>query len=332
MTYEVNYQNWNGVFALPTDLVDQHLKLAGAVQLKVALWVFRQGQRCFTPEDAAQSLRLSTADVVDALQYWVAAGLFSESDAISPQPAQRSANYFEPILPETTASTPKSPTVVPRRQPKPTGKVFSERLKEAPDLALLMQEAQNILGKTISPSLGSTLLAAYDDYGLPVEVIIMLLQYVMSIGKISTNYIDAVAKGWAEEGIFSHDEAEKKLHMLSQLSISWRKIETVVGINHRSPSAREEQYTERWIYQWKFSLEMIREAYERCVNSTGKMTFSYMNKILERWYKNGIATPAQAKAEADARTKKRMEHTVQERTYDIDAFEELDFTGELTEQ
>jgi DnaD/phage-associated family protein len=192
-----------------------------------------------------------------------------------------------------------------------------------------MQEAQRILGRTISPALSSTLLAAHDDYGLPVEVLIMLLEYVKSIGKISTQYIDAVARGWADEEIFTHNDAEKKLHQLTEIAKAWRKIETVIGIDHRSPSSREEQYTDRWLFQWQFSLDMVREAYERCVDATGKMTMGYMNKILERWYKSGIVTVQQAREELEERSSKRTPSVSQERTYDIDAFDNMDFTNEL---
>ena len=50
------------------------------------------------------------------------------------------------------------------------------------------------MGRAISPALSSTLLMIHDDYGLPVEVIIMLLMYVKSIHKDNTSYIEAVAK------------------------------------------------------------------------------------------------------------------------------------------
>ena len=37
MEYKLNLGSWNSVFAVPSDIVDKHLKLAGAVQLKVLL-------------------------------------------------------------------------------------------------------------------------------------------------------------------------------------------------------------------------------------------------------------------------------------------------------
>ena len=73
---------------------------------------------------------------------------------------------------------------------------------------------------------------------------------------------------------------------------------------------------------------MVREAYERCVNATGRMQLGYINKILERWQKNHISTIQQAKAEQEERQKKRSSDA-QDRTYDLDAFDNMDFTTEV---
>ena len=43
--------------------------------------------------------------------------------------------------------------------------------------------------------------------------------------------------------------------------------------------------------------ELILLAYERCVNSKGKLSVSYMNGILSNWHKGGITTAEQANAE-----------------------------------
>ena len=187
-----------------------------------------------------------------------------------------------------------------------------------------MQEAQQILGRALSPALSSTLLMIHDDYGLPVEVIIMLLMYVKSIHKDNTSYIEAVAKNWAEEEINTHEKADEKLNQLSLIAKSWRCIEQVLGINHRSPSAKEEQYTHRWMHEWNFTTDMIREAYERCVNATGKLSLHYMNKILERWHKAGITTPKQAALEAGEKAAKEQEK--HKPTYDLEEYEKIDLS------
>ena len=59
-------------------------------------------------------------------------------------------------------------------------------------------------------------------------------------------------------------------------------------MEYRSPSKKEEECAYRWIKTYLFPEELIREAYERCVNNTGKMQMRYINAILEKWYSQGI--------------------------------------------
>ena len=258
------------------------------------------------------------------------AGFFSPKGTET-ETGKTKAKEISPFVPEPekpAEELPSAPLPI-RRRPKPTGIYLSERITQSEEIAFLMQEAQRILGRTISPAMSGTLVAAHDDYGLPVEVIVMLLVYAKEIGKCHTHYIDAAARGWSEECIFTHDLAEQKIRQLSELTRTWNKIETALGMTHRAPSAKEEQYVRRWTTEWRFSVEMIREAYDRCADATGKLSFGYMNKILERWQKNNIHTVEDAREEAKKRSAKKAAQAAGERTYDIDAFDAMDFTNEI---
>lgn len=194
-------------------------------------------------------------------------------------------------------------------------------MKESTEIACLMQSAQEILGRLISGGDSATLLMIHDDFGLPSDVIIMLLQYAVSIGKSSMRYIEKVAINWADEEILTHEKAEEKLAQLSERQKAWRTVEQAVGISHRSPSAREEELCTAWVEQWKFTPDMIQEAYNRSVDSIGKFSASYMNKILERWHKNGIVTTKQAEQEKMERSASRKPAKNRNLTFDIDEYE-----------
>ena len=66
-----------------------------------------------------------------------------------------------------------------------------------------------------------------------------------------------------------------------------------------------------------FGEEMIAEARERCVNATNKLSFPYINKVLESWASNRIFTVAQL--EADKKPSKVKESS----SFDIDEFDEF---------
>ncbi len=316
MNFSLNLGAWNAVFAVPCALVDQQIKLAGALQLKVLLWALRHAGEPLATEDAAKALGASPADINDAMRYWIETGLLTEGGgALSPGQASARAPFADPE-PPTGEAAPEPPA--PKRIPKPDGVFIAERIGQSEEIAFLMQESQQILGRPISPGLSSTLLLLHDDYGLPSDVILMLLQYVKSRGKDNTNYIEAAGRNWAKEGVNTHEKVEEKLRRLSEVSAAWQKVQQVLAMEPRSPSAREEQYASRWLLEWKFPPSMVREAYERCVNATGKLSFGYMNRILERWRREGVATPEDAAREQEA---KAARSETRQPTYDLDEYE-----------
>ncbi len=343
MKFSINLGAWNSVFAVPSQVVDQHLKLAGGVHLKVLLWLLRHADREVDTADLSKALGVSNADIKDAVRYWADAGLIADFScdcdhaALAPAPipsaqttdAQQDAANTPSDQAEAKPEEP-APAEAAKKAPlhmkKPDTAYLTQRMAQSETVSYLMQEAQQILGRTLSPSLSSVLLMSHDDYGLPADVLIMLLMYVKSIHKDNTKYIEAVAKNWAQEEINTHEKADEKLRQLSAVASSWRSIEQALGMNHRSPSAKEEQYTQLWIHQWGFTIDMIRQAYERCVNATGERSLHYMNKILERWHKAGIATPEQAALEDSKKAAGNKAKNKNKATYDLEEYENTDLS------
>lgn len=335
MSFSINLGNWNSVFAVPCSVVDQHIKLAGSAQLKVLLWVLRHAGESFQTEDIAAALSMHPADVHDAMQYWVETGLIITKDTVL-----LPSNSFEPRTPTTpdTALPPTTPSVPAPTSPslsrplsrpqKPDSLHVAKRISEDSDLASMVQEAQMILGKTISNGDCATLLMLHDNDGLPVDVILMLLQYAVSIGKPSMKYIEKVGISWAEEEIDSHEKAEQKLRMLGEKQKAWKLVETTIGIDHRSPSTKEAETADRWVNQWSFSSAMIRLAYERCVDAKGKYIVGYTNSILKRWYQEGIQTVEQANAEKRSPKLSHPEDRYSP-SYNIDEYERTSIFDDL---
>lgn len=318
MEYRLHMGPWNSVFAVPTALVDRYLKLAGKEQLQVLLWMLRHGGEAFSPEALAQELALDQDAVLDALDYWQQEGLLASREGQLTPAAQPEAPQA-PAAPQASAQAPGLPPK--RRLVRPDTQHLAARMGESEEIRFLMQEAQATFGKTISPAMAATLLAMCDDYGLPVEVVVMLLHYAKDVGKTGTAYLDSVARDWAESGVFTLEAAEKKLQELEEHRQAWAKVQSAAGLPRRAPSRKEEDAAYRWVYQWKFTGEMLRAAYERCVDNTGKFNISYINKILEGWHKQG----ARNLQEVDALEAKKKEEREQGTSYDIDQLEKMSF-------
>ena len=108
MEYKMNLGSWNSVFAVPGDIVDKHLRLAGAAQLKVILWTLRHAGEEFTIDDISSALYMSAADVRDSMLYWKETGIICENEGVI-EPSQpeiiTAAKSSAPVesVPETAA-------------------------------------------------------------------------------------------------------------------------------------------------------------------------------------------------------------------------------------
>lgn len=342
MKYEMNLGAWNQVFAIPSAVVDRHLKLAGSAQLKVLLWLLRHAGTQNDPETIGQALGLDRADVCDAMQYWITAGLIHEENGAltPPEPVAEAATpVTAPAVPETIP-TPVSAVEgeevkkTPRRvtRPKQLNTLeIAERINNADEVRYMLDAAETIFARPLTTPEMGTLVNLYDWDGLPCDVIIMIIQYAVNADKCNMSYIEKMAVSWAAEGIDTHEKAEEKVRRLDERNQAWTRISRLFGIDKRPPSAAEAEAVSRWLGEWHFSDEMIREAYDRCVDSTGKIRFQYINKILERWNKQDIRTIEAARADIlekkPAKPKKPAAET-RDRSYDLEQFEEMALYGD----
>lgn len=333
MEYRLDVGLWNQVFAVPCALVDRHIKLAGKEQLQAILWILRHPESGFSPEELAQALGMPVDAALDCLDYWEDQGLLASSQgtlrpvpqpepavapvraaAPEPAPAAQEAEEHGPIE-QKKALPPK------KRLLRPDGEHLNARLQESEEIRNLMQEAEATLGKTLSPAMSALLLTVTDDYGLPVEVTVMLIHYAQEVGKTGTSYIDSVARDWAESGIFTLEAAEQKLQELSRRRLAWGKVASAAGLPKRSPSKKEEDAACRWVYEWGFSQEMLSAAYESCVDHTGKFSAAYMDKVLANWHGKGFRNPQ----DLEAAQREAQEKQAKSKSYDIDELEKMSF-------
>lgn len=332
MGININLGAWNGVFAVPNDVVDKYIRLATEKQLKVLLWLLRNAGSEYTAEEMAQALSVHPLDIGDYIQFWVNAGLLCKM----PQglaPAQRQAeNTIKPV-PEEKAdgqaqvqqekvkAEKKKPRALSRPQ-KPDSAYVAKRLSESGELSFLMEEAQVILGRPLSGGDSATLLMLHEDDGLPVDVILMILQYAVGEGKTAMRYVERVGADWASEDIDSVEKAEEKLRAIAGTKDAWRKVSRIFGLNSTgSPTKTQLECAGRWVNEWKYQEEMLRLAYETCVDTKGEYNLKYIDGIIKRWHSAGIMEPQ----DVENAKKPKKKETAQKRgtSYDIDELESL---------
>ena len=297
--------------ALPSDITDKYLKLASGTQIKTALWIFRHASEPIEPAAIAKKVGDSQANVEEALRYWASVGILN-----SEAPEIKQSRAAEPH--NATKQLPDLPTS------KPTYEQIKLRCKESPELELLFRELQQKLGKTIGYDGQSTFLMMYDSYGLPYEVIFMLVDYCVSVGKTSFNYMAKLAKDWGEREIDTIEKADEAISRLTVCQSVWSRLCAMTGIQNPRPTARQSQYLLAWVNDYKFSVEMIYLAYEEMANNCAKTSFAYINAVLTDWYQKGYKTPtdvenAKTAKPAEKRTKRQSKDSGG--SYDMTEFE-----------
>ncbi|MCL2446014.1 MAG: DnaD domain protein [Oscillospiraceae bacterium] len=310
-------QNLPASFAVPCDITDAHLKLARELELKVLLWLLRHNGTRELSELAAW-LGKSEEMLVEAAQYWVNKGVLKIAEPVEAATAASALSTKHLAL---------STNLPPAR---PTQQQILTRTHEDDNLRALFAEADKLLGRTLGYDGQCTLLMLHDHYGLPCEVIPMLLHYAKQVGKTNTAYWQAVGKDWAQRGIATLEQAAEQIEQLKANFDLWNALKARTGIAAPRPTDKQHAMLRKWTSDWKFGLDMIAAAYDEAAERTGKVSFSYMNKVLENWHAAGITTveqaaAAQAKFTQERKAKpKQSKQTMQSggfaTSYDMNAF------------
>lgn len=330
MEYKINPSVYSNMFPVPASLVDENIRLASVVQLKVLLYFFRHSMAGENPTapDIAKALFLDEADVSDSLIFWRERGLLicpddNVSVVLTPAPPE------EEPAPERRAeeTKPQLHTVAPIPISRPSHEQVAARLQECGQFRELFAEVQLKLGKTIGYDGQSVLIMLHDSYGLPVEVILMLVEYAKSLGKTSYSYLAKLGQKWSELEIDTIEEAERYITEQTGTDALWREFRDLSGVKNANPTAKQRRFFNIWRSEYGFDAEMIYSAYEISIERTEKMSLAYMDKILKSWHDSGVRTPADVEAEHSKWVESKKNPPAQSgqkqeanASYDLDAF------------
>lgn len=332
MSYSVNPSVFKSIFAVPTDIVDKHIRLANEHQLKVLLWILRSSPDNPDIDKMCSALKINKSDAHDYLQYWVLTGVLSSEQGEKAETVTAETKSAE----KTESTVYNKPKTEAQPAPsKPSSAEIAARLDESPEIGHLFNETQVKLGRTIGYDGQCTLLLVHDHYGLPTEVIFMMIDYCVSIGKTNYGYIEAVGKDWGTREIDTLDKAAEQISILRNTNSLWKDFASYVGNTNPRPTIKQTDYLRKWSNELKFGIEMIIHAYEEAANHTSKLSFSYMDKVLLSWHGKGYKTPSDVENGKEEQNggKQKFASTKPVKTntasYDLNKFEERSLHGEL---
>ena len=123
------------------------------------------------------------------------------------------------------------------------------------------------------------------------DIIEYLIEYCVEQGHTNMNYIEAVARNWHEQRLFSISAIKDYTTSRSKIVYS---VMRAFGLQNRGPSLKESEFIRKW--NRTFSTEMILKACEKTMTAVHNPSFEYTDSILMSWKQAGITTLEQVAA------------------------------------
>ena len=323
MDYHFETDSWGASFSFPWAAVGGHIKKCSEAQIKILLCIL--AGPAFTSSAVISDMSgYSETDVDEAVSYWSSLGVLRTNGAApvcALQPDDTThvfsgknepVSLVEAVRPTKTIAVDKKVTV------KYTQREMQQKAENDADLKALINEIQT-LQFSINGSELAKLIELYEYYKFDAPSIMLAADYCRSAGKCSIAYLYTVMVNWYNEGIHSYSDVEGAMIKAAERKAFENKIMRLFGMESK-PSKKQRAYIEEW-EKLGYNNELIEIAYNKCLDSKGKLSFSYIDGILKKWAGGGITTPEQVE-ESDKEFRSRRTYEAEDKSsYDLDEYE-----------
>ena len=220
--------------------------------------------------------------------------------------AQTAQGYPAPAADAVPAAAASSPAELPPRKPADFGK-----LRKDEEFTTLLYVLQRYLGIIFSQTNTDSVAYLYDTLGMSQDLLIYTAeicaerkQRAESEGRRAGDrdwfrYFEKTALRFHGKGIRTAEQAREDD---TRYRAAIFAVMNAFGKDCSYPGQAERNLIEKWYNDYGFSAEIIGEACSIVKLSTGGISYSYADKILNSWHEAGIRTVDQAK-EYEARRK-----------------------------
>lgn len=241
---------------IPAAAVERCLREANESQLKIYLYLLKNGANNPTVSSIADYFNYSEQDVKRALRFW---NKKTES-----------------------AKAPAGGNVVEFSGRESYSKEKIAQFVGQPEVGQLLSVAEQYVGHPIRPDEISSILYIYDELGFSVDLVEYLLEYCISNNRKSFRSMESVAGEWKEAGVSTLAAAKK---LTRRVPKEMTAVMEALGFpKDHQPVEAEVAYVRRWTERYGYGMDIIGEACKRTVLATGKPTIRYANSILKGWH------------------------------------------------
>ena len=288
MAYKINFETYSNNFALPQNIINDDFHKLSSIDLKVILLIFKNSNKHYSINLLSNLLNEDETEVKKSLNNWITKGILTEA---------------------STGTIPADAVVLSKfTQPHTT----TIKSAQSAELSFLLESMESKLKRPITSVEHKSIIHILEYIKSPADVIMMAIEYCVSVDKVNARYIEKVCASWADNGITTHELAEQYFTLMKSSKTNEDTIKKVFGIQDRNLIDSEREHISRWFNEFKFSIEIIKLAYEKTVGAINKLSFPYLNKILLSWSEKGYKTLEEITGTEYAKVQK------EKTSYDID--------------
>lgn len=314
---KLNIARWKRFFSVPCALMDDYIKLADEASLKLLLYMLYSESEDIDKTEVSRKLGIKEQGYDDAVLFWRELGVLESedgSDSISVKTVSDSSPKSQQV--SAVQASPANPKVRISYTPK----TISELIDRDSLTQELFSEAEQTLGRLLKHAEQELLINLREYYGFSTQSIILILEYCLSVGKTSAARIEAVASEFVRDGITEFSEIDSEIKKRSEYHTFENEVRRAIFLETK-PTAKQAKFISSW-KELGFSVQMIAEARERCVDQTNKLSFPYINKILQSWAEKKLFTPEALEADEANKTRPANKPAESgESSFDLDEFD-----------
>lgn len=296
--YSIDYSAFSSVSVFPT-LSEQTLCTASPEALRVLLYLMQNQKMSIDPQYLAARLMISPQAVEQALDYWHEQGILQREEKAAQIQAEQPVKQTKQVKPIQPSEPDPARVSVGLRAQKKTMNIDEIHTLSQDDshIQQLVDAVQMQMGKVLTRSEVETLVSFYTYAGLPPEYILLAAAHCCQQNRPNMRALSKLLTDMMSDNIYTYEQAEQYLNRRQRQDMAQGQVCSAFGIHDRALSRQEQKYIDTWFFEYGFDISMIKLAYERTIDQIGKVSFAYINKILESWHSKGITSTKEASTE-----------------------------------
>ena len=236
-------------------------------------------------EEAARLTGVSKARAVSAIALWTEAGV------IAPMTEESAEKPSDDSIEEEFSERVQPGELYEERSVKIAEAIRDEELSE------LLSECASLMEKpALTTQEVKIITSVYTQYALTQDYLLTLAANLASLGKLTAPRLRDKAISLVGKNIDTTESLEVYLKDKESEARDEQEIRRTLGIWSRKITEAEREAFNKWTVNFGYSTVIIGEAYSVCVNNTGRLSVSYMDKVLTGWHSMGLKTVEECRA------------------------------------